>query len=384
MNIDGDENVQINAKGNVVSAVGEGAIAAGGDIIINKIQGVEPEKHARALMEIEMLKKEIQEFKESSGPKDEQITSEKVVDTAARLEEMVDVEYPIETLFILAEASMKAGQYDIAERYLLESVKQSKHSENEILKSWAYNGLSNIEQSRGNFAKAKNYSDKMVASDPLTEAAKLGNFGILECKTGNYSKGEIYFRKALQIYEIKNNIQGIAFTLNSLGNVAEHNLDFLSALQLFQRSKELKLRLGDIYGACNSMLNIAKVQRKLERHEDALLIYFECLKITEHNNWIPFSSNLYNNIGNIFLDKDDYEKAEFNYKKSLEMNLQIGDAVGIGLCKQNLGSLAIKKNDLDVAEKLLMESKNILQEHNSEHLHGTLKGLEMIRKLRLA
>jgi tetratricopeptide (TPR) repeat protein len=382
MNIDSDDNVQIRAEGDVVSAVGDGAIAAGGGITINNIQGVDPEIHAQALMEIEILKKEMQELKDSSSQKDEQIISEKVADTAARLEEMVDVEYPIDTLFILAEASMKAGKYDVAERYLLDSVKQSKHLGDEIRESWGYNGLSALELSRGNFGKAKKYSEKMVTSDPISEASKLLNMGQIECRTGNYSKGEIYFRNALQIYEIENDIQGIAFTLNSLANVAGHNQDFSSALQLLQRSKDFKLRVGDTYGACNSMVNIARIQRKLGRHEEALQIYLECLKITEHNGWIPFNSELYNNIGNIFLDIGDYEKAEYNYKKSLEMNLQIGNAVGIGLCKQNLGSLAFNKNNLDAAEELLMESKRILEEQKSEHLHGTLKGLEMIRQLR--
>lgn len=380
MNIDGDDNVQIKAEGNVVSAVGDGAIAAGGDITIQ--QGIDPKIHAQALMEIEMLKKEIQEFKDSSSQKDEEITSEKVVNAAARLEDLVDVEYPIETLFILAEASMKAGQYDVAEKYLLDSVSKSKQIGNEILESWGYNGLTSLEMSRGNFNIAKKYCEQIIASDPLTEASKLLNLGQIECRTGNYSKGEIYFRKTLQIYEIENHVQGIAFTLNSLANVAGHNRDFPTALQLLQRSKDLKLRVGDIYGACNSMLNIARFQRKLGHHEEALVIYFECLKITEHNGWIPFNSELYNNIGNLFIDIGDYEKAEYNYKKSLEINMQIGNAAGIGLCKQNLGSLAFHKNDLDAAEELLMESKRILEEQNSEYLLGTLKGLERIRQLR--
>ena len=80
--------------------------------------------------------------------------------------------------------------------------------------------------------------------------------------------------------------------------------------------------------------------------------------------------------------EEDYEKAEFNFNKSLELNQKIGDAVGIGLCKQNLGSSAINRRDLDTAEKLLMESKKILEENNSEHLQGTLRGLDMIRQLR--
>ena len=142
------------------------------------------------------------------------------------------------------------------------------------------------------------------------------------------------------------------------------------------------MKIGDIYAYCNSMYNIARIHRKLGRLEEALRILHECLTITEHNDWTPFSSNIYNNIGNIFLDKEDYEKAEFNFNKSLELNRKNGDAVGIGLCKQNLGSLAINRRDLDTAEKLLMESKKILEENNSEHLHGTLRGLDMIRQLR--
>ena len=318
MNADGDDNVQINAEGDVVSASGEGAIAAGGDITIQ--QGIDPKIHAQALMQIEMLKKKIQEFKDSSNQKDEQKASEKVVNSAARLEDLVDVEYPVEILFTLAEASLKAGQYDVAEKYLLESVSKSKLIGNEILESWGYNGLTSLEMQRGNFNMAKKYCEQMNASDPLSEASKLLNMGQLECRRGNYSKGKERITEALQIYEIENNLQGFAYALK----VCRKNI--ITALQLLQRSKDIKLKIGDIYGACNSMLNFAKVHRKLRRYEEALQIYFDCLKITEHNDWIPFSSQIYNNIGNIFLDTDDYEKAEYNYKKSLEMNLQIGDA----------------------------------------------------------
>ena len=130
------------------------------------------------------------------------------------------------------------------------------------------------------------------------------------------------------------------------------------------------------------MLNIAIVHRRLKMHEEALLIYSACLKITNENGWFPFTSELHNNIGNVFLDMGDYEKARFNYQKSLEINLHIKNNIGVGLCKQNLGSLAIQMNDLDAAEKLLTESKIILEEQNSEHLLGTLKGLDKITELR--
>lgn len=382
MNIGGDDNVQIKAQGDVVSAIGDGSIAAGGDITINTKQGIDPVIHAQALAQIELLKKEIQELKDSNSEKDEQKISEKVVDTASRLEEMVEIVYSIETLFLLGEASMKVGQYDTAERYFLESVRQSNLIKDETQKSWAYNGLTTLEMSRGNFPKAKYYAEKMIPTDPFSQASKLLNICQIECRTGNYAQGKTRAHEALQIYEKIGHVQGISYALNSLGNIALHDQDFDSAIQFLNRSKEIKMRIGDTYAACNSMINIARIHRKLGRLEEALQIYHECLTITEHNDWNPFSSNIYNNIGNIFLDKEDYEKAEFNYKKSLNINSKNNDFVGIGLCKQNLGSLEIKKNNLDSAEKLLMESKEILEKQNSEHLDGTLKGLKMIRELR--
>ena len=142
------------------------------------------------------------------------------------------------------------------------------------------------------------------------------------------------------------------------------------------------MEIGEIHGVYNSMLNIAIVHRRLKMHEEALVIYSDCLTITNQNGWVSFTSDLHNNIGNVFLDMGDYEKARFNYQKSLGINIQINNKIGEGLCKQNLGSLAIQMNDLDAAEKLLTESKKILEEQNSEHIYGTLKGLEKIRQLR--
>ena len=242
--------------------------------------------------------------------------------------------------------------------------------------------MTTLEMSRGNFQKAKYYAEKMIPTDPFSRASKLLNIGQIECRTGNYTEGKTRVTEALHIYEKVGHIHGISYALNSLGNIADHDQDIDSAIQFLDRSKDIKMRIGDIYGACNTMINIARMQRKLGRPEEALRIYHECLTITEHNDWTPFSSDIHNNIGTIFLDKEDYEKAEFHFNKSLDLNLKNPESVAVGLCKLNLGSLAINRRDLDTGEKLLMESKKILEENNSEHLQNTLRGLEKIRQLR--
>ena len=78
-------------------------------------------------------------------------------------------------------------------------------------------------------------------------------------------------------------------------------------------------------------------------------------------------------------DQIDYEKAGYHYNIALEIKFGLGDEIGIGLCKQNLGSLAYEMNDLDLAERLFMESADLLQRNNSEHLQNTLLNLEKVR-----
>ena len=158
---------------------------------------------------------------------------------------MADIDYPIPILLTL-EMCIKAGEYDNAERYFLESIKQSESLNNQVM-ILGYNGGC-LEESRGNFDKAKRYFTKVVPLNPISEAARLGNLGISECRSGNYTEGEKLFRNSLHIYEVENDIQGIANTLNSLGNVAKHYLDFEHALHLFHRSMNLKFEIGDTHG----------------------------------------------------------------------------------------------------------------------------------------
>ena len=286
MNTDGDNNVQINAKGNVVAAIGDGAIAAGRDINFYNYDQKKQDELEQRVADLERI---IEELRNSKGKIDEKVRAEKAVEKAAELETMADIEYPVPILLALGNASIKAGEYDNAESYFLESIKQSESLNNRVMISWGYNGLGCLEESRGYFDKAKRYFAKVEPLDPRAEAAKLGNLGISECRSGNYPEGEKLFQNALHIYEVENDIQGVANTLNSLGNVAKHYLDFEHALHLFHRSMNLKFEIGDTHGVCNSMLNIASVHRTLKMHEEALVIYFDCLTITNENGWDEFT-----------------------------------------------------------------------------------------------
>ena len=80
-------------------------------------------------------------------------------------------------------------QNNSAEKYLLESISQSKLIKDETQKSWGYNGLT-ILKCLEEISEGKDYAEKMVPTDPFSHASKLLNIGQIECRTGNYAEGK--------------------------------------------------------------------------------------------------------------------------------------------------------------------------------------------------
>ena len=381
-NITGDDNVQINSAGDTVAAIGEGSIAAGRDVIIN--HGNDKlllEKIIENTRKEEEYKQRINQLEAELKVKNQKIESMNLKNSGKSNASIIDSQYVIK-LHELGLACINVGDYEKAERYYQDSISKAKFFKDKTLLSWGFNGLSILENVRGNLQQSIEYSKHITHEDPILTASYIGNQGIIECRSGNYKAGEKLFHSALDIFKQHGFEHGIANTLNSLGNVEKHYQNYVLAEEYYKTSMEIKNRLGDELGVCNSLLNIGIIRRMTKNYNEALNAYFKCLKFAEKNDNKSFIADLNGNIGNIHLDLTDYEKAGYHYNIALNIKVGLGDEIGIGLCKQNLGSLAYEMNDLELAESLFLESKDLLQKNNSEHLKNTLLGLQSIEQRR--
>ena len=162
------------------------------------------------------------------------------------------------------------------------------------------------------------------------------------------------------------------------GNVAKDSSDFESALKYYLESIEIKSSLDDRMGLLNSKKNVAIVYRKMNLREEALSIYAEILTEAAYHDLKPLKAETYNSIANIFLDFGDYKKAEYNYGEAMKLHIEIGNQIGVGLCKFNLSSLATNQDDFEEAMRLLLECKKIFEEHKSEYLEMTIAAMNHV------
>lgn len=363
-NISGDHNIQINSGNDSV-------------ITINNIEGIDPQIHSEALAKIEQLEEKVRQLETQATSQE---INEQLVETSSQLEDMVEVIYPYPVLLILAKSCMNTGNYDKAEIYFSEVLRVGQELSDSLVEGWGYNGLGIVAEARGSFELAKEHYRKVQSDDKELQAAVASQLGVVEYRTGNRKIGVELFHKALRLFKGVENLSGQANVLNSLGNVAKDSSDFESALKYYLESIEIKSSLDDRMGLLNSKKNVAIVYRKMNLREEALSIYAEILTEAAYHELKPLKAETYNSIANIFLDFGDYKKAEYNYGEAMKLHIEIGNQIGVGLCKFNLSSLATNQNDFEEAMRLLLECRKIFEEHKSEYLDMTVQAMNHVAK----
>ena len=363
-NISGDHNIQINSGNDSV-------------ITINNIEGIDPQTHAEALAKIEQLEEKVRQLETQATSQE---INEQLVETSSQLEDMVEVIYPYPVLLILAKSCMNTGNYDKAEIYFSEVLRVGQELSDSLVEGWGYNGLGIVAEARGLFELAKEHYRKVQSDDKELQAAVASQLGVVEYRTGNRKIGVELFHTALRLFREVESLAGQANILNSLGNVAKDSSDFELALKYFFESIEIKSSLDDRMGLLNSKKNVAIVYRKMNLREKALSIYAEILTEAAYHDLKPLKAETYNSIANIFLDFGDYKKAEYNYGEAMKLHNEIGNQVGVGLCKFNLSSLATNQDDFEEAMRLLLECKKIFEEHKSEYLEMTIEAMNYVAK----
>lgn len=171
---------------------------------------------------------------------------------------------------------------------------------------------------------------------------------------------------ASEAKEISNKIENKTYLVRSLIAIG-NNLLFLGkyddATNNFLQS--LKIARAHSYKSEEliSLTNLGVIQDRIQKFDNALKYYFEALNIYNQCNEqgkplteIKRIQALYNNIGNIYLSKDDLATAENYYLKGLALAEKKSDNINIGVICNNLGKLNLQRKNYQQAYAFLIKS----------------------------
>jgi cell division protein FtsL len=161
-----------------------------------------------------------------------------------------------------------------------------------------------------------------------------------------------YGERALEMAQKLDYKEGIGESYRVIGvgnyylNESKKAIDaYLSALDNFQQMNDLRGE-GKIYN------NIGNLYR--DKDYDLALDYFQkALAIAERLSDNKLRAIIYMNIGNVYLKKKFFYQALTYDNKSYEIFTQLKDSVNIVICLQNKGVIYYSLNQLDTADSLL-------------------------------
>ena len=169
-------------------------------------------------------------------------------------------------------------------------------------------------------------------------------------------------QQALSFASNANNKKEIAKALKNIG-IAYYYIGFLdSSLEFYKKAIKEFNAIGDLAQVANINNNIGLIYTDWSDYEKALIYYQRCLKIEEKLNNDDIAGTL-SNIGNIYFYLQKYKLALKYYRRSLAIDTKIDDQKSIANDLNNLGAVyeKINKNNkaLDCYSKSIKIRKKI-------------------------
>ena len=239
-----------------------------------------------------------------------------------------------------------------------------------------YNDLAIVSRKVGNFRGAFIYYDLTLEAalrikDTLMIESSYHGIGMLHKDVGIYDKAIDYFLKSLNICEQSGDVRNIIVSEIDIADAYLKAKEIEKALQHIERAYQMSLKQykekpnddeapAQLASALNKYGNILVARKD---YDAALSRQEEALKIYETFNVKPYIARTLMHIANIYLETNDYVKADIKFKECLKYESQftIPDLAELHF---RLGMYYIQNNNMTLAEHFFVKSLQVANKYD--------------------
>ncbi len=196
-------------------------------------------------------------------------------------------------------------------------------------------------------------------SDPIIAEA-LGNIADCYAHHLTFDSAVVYYLKAITVAEKTNNNKELASYYNGIGIVFYHLTDYDKAISYMKKAAEYKYKEGDMMYYITVNCNISSVLQRLGKFKEAISILLDSEKKLKQFNNPGILANLYNSLGGAYQQgENNQDSAEYYYSKNIALIPQPEYQPFRLAAFLNLGQLYLQKGQLDKAEFNLMKALDL-------------------------
>jgi tetratricopeptide (TPR) repeat protein len=225
--------------------------------------------------------------------------------------------------------------------------------------SWAYSAT------RTHLETARLYADSMfAAAGELANEEMLAKshfyYGVIARHQGDFSNALAHLKKYLAYNQIHGDSIKVASALFQVGVINHDMGNYDKSLATYYRILAIWKKENSFYDVATTLNSIAIILKKTKHFDDAIRIYHEAMNLFDSLD-APDRGYVRTNIGNLYAETGDFEKAFTYYRQALRVHNEYGDKVEAAVCLQNIGSLYNKLAKHDSALSYHLMSFAILE-----------------------
>ena len=192
-------------------------------------------------------------------------------------------------------------------------------------------------------------------------------YGNIMNEEGDFKKSQIYYLKALKIFEFKDSTYAMSRVNNELGvNFAclkvmdKSNYYYSKALQIAE------IRKDSFQRSC--VLQNFGINFKKSNPTKAIELYNQALDLMPKKGKEMERVRLNYNLANIYFNQNKFAEAEVIYKRVMEVSIQNENQDGIVMSNFALGNLFAKKKQYAISKNYFLATLKILEKTNQNNL----------------
>ncbi|AYB32815.1 tetratricopeptide repeat protein [Chryseolinea soli] len=315
-----------------------------------------------------------------------------------------------------------SGQFQTALRFYKQAQNVNEEEDSQLAYSFVmtgnvYRSIAQYDSALLLYQRALNVLDKNSNDVYLAYTYKsMARLFVIQWKN---AEAEEYFKKAMEIYERRNDERGKAevwfafadvyknqnrydlvnenlekgcalankakseylmlFCYKSQGDVFYRRGEYLKSLEVLFKALEI-LKIKEQPPLLASVYNqLGEIYEELGQHDVALKYYLEALRIMEPSGVKYEVAKLYSEIGWIYKNQLNYAQAHAYMDKSLKMREEIHDDHGISNSYNVLGVLYYQEKKYDKALELLQKSLAIRERiHHEEGVSACIFNIALV------
>jgi tetratricopeptide (TPR) repeat protein len=237
--------------------------------------------------------------------------------------------------WLLAYPPFHRGQYQEANRWLVQAHALQKDSSNLELSAWLWNDLGSISVGLGDYKSALKYGQQaleirrdVLGMDPADTALALDNVGNVYRRLGDFSRAQDFLMQALAIRRevLGEEHPDTATSLSNVGRVFYERSEWDKAFDYYTQALTIRKVIGEEHPDTARLFeNVGDIFRKRSEWDKAFDYHIQALTIRQkllgENH--PETANALISIGNVYKDRGELEEVLSYYTQALTIRQKV-------------------------------------------------------------